>query len=138
MKPKLIKGGSHSDNRGTIHFNNDFDASDIKRIYTIENESTSYIRAWQGHKIERRWFSALNGSFEIKLIKVDNWEQPNNNAEIYAVSLNSTTLDTLYVPAGYISSIQAIEANAKLLVMSDYRLGDIQDEYRFAPDYSKR
>ena len=41
MKPELIKGGSHSDNRGSIIFNNDFDTTDIKRIYMVENESTN-------------------------------------------------------------------------------------------------
>ncbi|MGS0748828.1 hypothetical protein [Halpernia sp. GG3] len=48
MKPSLIKGGEFQDERGIINFN----ALGIKRIYTIENNSTEFIRAWQGHKIE--------------------------------------------------------------------------------------
>jgi hypothetical protein len=41
------------------------------------------------------------------------------------------------VPSGNITSIQALEANSKLMVMSDYLMGEIQDEYRFPIDYFK-
>ena len=95
MKPKLIKGGSHSDNRGSIIFNNDFDVSEIKRIYTIQNKNTNFVRAWQGHAIEKRWFSAIKGSFLIKLIKIDNWENPKKNLEVYSTILNDKNFDTL-------------------------------------------
>ena len=131
----IIPGGNHKDNRGTITFNNDFDASAIKRIYTIQNENTSIIRAWQGHKIEKRWFSAIKGSFEIKLIKIENWENPDKNSEVSTIILNDKNLDTLCVPNGYISSIQALEENSKLLAMSDYQLGEINDECKFEPNF---
>ena len=87
MIHKVITGGNHTDKRGTLTFNNDFDASDIKRIYTIENESTKTIRAWQGHKIESRWFSAIKGSFEIKLIKIENWESEEQESELKSAVL---------------------------------------------------
>jgi len=135
MKPTVIKGGSHSDNRGNLTYNNDFDMSSIKRMYFIQNSSTSFVRAWQGHVIERRWFSVVKGSFEIKLIKIDNWENPTKNLDIFSSILNDQNLDVLFVPAGYVNSIQALEENSKLLLMSDYRLGDIQDEYRFDSNY---
>ncbi|TYC08809.1 sugar epimerase [Bizionia gelidisalsuginis] len=135
MTHKLITGNRHTDSRGNLTFNNDFDASPIKRLYTIENKTTDYIRAWQGHKIESRWFSAIKGSFEIKLIQIDNWENPNKNAEICSTTLNDKSLDTLCVPKGYINSIQALEENSKLLVMSDYGFDEIKDEYRFDPNY---
>jgi dTDP-4-dehydrorhamnose 3,5-epimerase-like enzyme len=135
MKHKVITGNHHTDNRGNLTFNNDFDASDIKRIYTIENESTNIIRAWQGHKIESRWFSAIKGSFEIKIIKIKNWENPDKNAEVFSIILNDKNLNTLCVPNGYLNSIQALEENSKLLAMSDYKLGEINDEYKFDLNY---
>ena len=135
MKPQLISGGNHSDSRGTFRFNNDFNATEIKRIYTIENSSTEFIRGWQGHAIERRWFSAINGKFEIRLIKIENWENPAKKTSCSSFIIDDVKLDILAVPKGYISSIQALEENAKLLVMSDYMLGEIDDEYRFELDY---
>ena len=68
MKPKLIKGGSHSENNGNLTYNNDFDMSSIKLMYFIQNNCASFVRSWQGYTIKRRWFSVVKGSFEIKLI----------------------------------------------------------------------
>lgn len=135
MISTIIKGSSHTDARGTVFYNNDFDASAVKRIYVIENATTAIIRAWQGHKIEQRWFSAINGSFKIGLIKIDNWENPAKNLEMLTFTIHAATLEVLHVPQGYVSSIQAMEVGSKLLVMADHLLGEIKDEYRYDVDY---
>lgn len=133
--PNYLKGNKHQDERGIITFNNDFDASQIKRIYTIENASTEFIRGWQGHKIEQRWFACMNGSFEISVIDVDDFENPSKDLTIQKYLLTADVLTYLHVPAGCITAIQAKENNSKLLVLSDYSLGEIDDEYRFPIDY---
>ncbi|NCO64830.1 MAG: sugar epimerase [Flavobacteriia bacterium] len=135
MIPKITTGNSHTDARGTLFYNNDFDASAVKRMYVIENATTEIIRGWQGHKIEQRWFSAINGSFKIGLIKIDNWENPAKNLEMLTFTINADTLEVLHVPQGYVSNIQSLEEGSKLLVMADYLLGEIKDEYRFDVDY---
>ncbi|AOW08151.1 WxcM-like domain-containing protein [Flavobacterium gilvum] len=137
MNPKLISGNRYSDQRGTLLYNNNFDASLIKRIYIIENEKLELIRGWQGHQIEQRWFSAVIGRFEIQLIKIDNWEKPSKDLEVFTYLIDSEELNVLYVPNGYISSIQSLELNSKLLVMADYLLGENKDEYRFDIEYFK-
>lgn len=137
MEPKLINGNCHSDQRGILLYNNDFDASSIKRIYIIENESPQFIRGWQGHKIEERWFSVVSGKFKIQLIKIDNWDKPSLNLNILTYLIDSEKLNILHVPKGYVSSIQSLEVNSKLLVMADYLLGEIKDEYRYDIDYFK-
>ncbi|MDP5200705.1 WxcM-like domain-containing protein [Flavobacterium sp. DG2-3] len=137
MEPRLITGNYHSDQRGTLLYNNDFDASLIKRIYIIENESSEFIRGWQGHQIEQRWFSVVNGKFKIQLVKIDNWEEPSVNLENLTFFIDSEKLNVLHVPKGYVSSIQSLELNSKLLVMTDYFLGEIKDEYRYDIDYFK-
>jgi dTDP-4-dehydrorhamnose 3,5-epimerase-like enzyme len=133
--PRVIDGGAHEDHRGTLHYNNEFVASDVKRIYTITNKDLDFIRAWQGHKIERRWFSAIGGSFKIKLIRIDNWESPSRNLPQLQFSLSSESLDVLLIPSGYVTSIQASEENSKLLLMADYMYGEVKDEYRFDTTY---
>ncbi|KQT24068.1 sugar epimerase [Chryseobacterium sp. Leaf405] len=133
--PKIIHGEKYSDERGRLFFNNNFDVSPVKRIYFIENNSTEYIRGWTGHKIEQRWFTASKGVFIIKLIEIDNWENPSKNSEILEFELSSEKLDILYMPSGYVSAIRAKEENSKLLVMVNYSLGEINDEYRFPSDY---
>lgn len=135
MKPTLISGNFHKDERGQLFYNNDFDTTSTKRIYVIENHSIDFVRAWQGHKVEQRWFSAIQGRFIIQLIAVDNWEKPTQNLSRLEYILESATLDVLHIPGGYVSSIQALEEKSKLVVMSDYHLGEINDEFRYPMNY---
>ena len=135
MVPKLIHGKSHEDERGTLFYNNDFDASVIKRIYVIENQNTDLVRAWRGHEIEQRWFSAMMGSFKIELIAIDNWDRPAINLERLEFVLNSQKLEILHIPAGYVSSIQSLSEGSKLLVMADYSMGALKDDYRYEVNY---
>lgn len=135
MIPQLIEGCNYADSRGALLYNNDFVASAIKRIYLIENHSTDFVRGWQGHKIEQRWFSPISGSFRIQLIAIDHWEVPSQDLERFIFILNAEKLDVLHIPSGYISSIQSLEQGSKLLVMADYLIDEIEDEYRFNDDY---
>ena len=131
----LIQGKAHKDDRGMITFNNEFDASEIKRIYTIENHSTDFIRGWQGHKIEQRWFASMKGSFEISVIEVDDFTKPSKDLTIQKYLLTDEVLTYLHIPAGCITAIQAKSLDSKLLVLADYGLGEIADEYRYSSDY---
>ena len=136
MKPSsLIKGSSFTDLRGTLYYNNTFDSSAVKRIYIIENSSTKIFRGWQGHKIEQRWFSAVQGSFRIKLIEIDDWNSPSKSLVYQEIKLEAKTLDVLHIPQGYVTTIQSIENNSKLLVMADYAIGEIEDEHRYDLNY---
>lgn len=131
----LLEGKKHQDERGIITFNNDFDASQIKRIYTIENHSTEFIRGWQGHEIEQRWFACMKGSFEISVIEVDDFTKPSKDLTMQQYFLNEDILTYLHIPAGCITAIQSRTENSKLLVLADYGLGEINDEYRFDLNY---
>ena len=135
MLPEIIKGNILQDNRGNLFYNNNFNLSQIKRMYLIENENINIKRGWQGHKIEQRWFTAVSGTFTIWLIKIDNWENPSCNLEPNTLKLSSESLDVLHVPPGFISCIQATENASKLLIMSDYVIGEITDEYKFDINY---
>ena len=135
MEPILILGGNHEDKRGSLKYNNDFDATLIKRIYLIENIDTIFARCWQGHSIEQRWFSAVIGRFKIELIKIDDWENPSKDLEKIIFEISDESADILHIPGGYVSSIQAIENSSVLLAMADFKLNEIQDEYKFSSDY---
>ena len=138
MKPELILGGKFEDERGILFYNNDFDTSSIKRVYFIENASTSFERGWQGHKIEERWFIAVFGTIKISLIKIDDWETPSHDLESKTFELNQDEYKVLHVPSGYVSCIQTMTNDARLMVMSNYKLGEIKDEYRFPLETFKR
>jgi hypothetical protein len=137
MKPEMIFGKCHEDNRGLLFYNNDFDLSHIKRMYIIENISPDFVRSWKGHKIEQRWFCAVHGSITIQCVKIENWEIPNPIAQKIEFKLTANSFDILQVPPGYVTSIQSNEINSRLLVMSDYHFGEVDDQYSFPLDYFK-
>ena len=127
MIPKLIKGGDFIDTRGTVLFNNMFDASLVKRVYTISNHDLEFVRGWQGHKVEKRWFLSMVGEFTILVKKI---KMVDAQDEIQKFTLSSDTLDVLYVPNGYYTAIQSVKKDSKLMVMSDYHLYEIDDDVR--------
>lgn len=131
MKPNLLLGRGHQDERGCVKFNNDFNMSFIKRMYTIENNSSNSIRGWQGHKIEQRWFIASIGSFQIDVKSILAFENEDASQEILSFKLLSTSLDVLHIPAGFVTCIHSLEKNAQLLAFSDYELGAVRDEWRY-------
>ena len=135
MFPKLISGESFKDERGELNYNNSFNLYPIKRFYTIVNKDIYFKRGWQGHKIEQRWFTAVSGKFEIQISLIDNWSNPSVDLKKITFELVDDTLDVLQIPPGYISSIQSLTNNSKLLIMSDYELNEIEDEYRFPINY---
>nr|WP_199156610.1 WxcM-like domain-containing protein [Pedobacter sp. ASV2] len=131
----LLEGKRHRDGRGIITYNNDFDATQIKRIYTIENHSIDFIRGWQGHKIEQRWFTCTQGSFEVSVIEINDFTNPSKDLAIQKYLLTDDFLTYLHIPSGCITAIQAKADGSKLLVLADYGLGEINDEYRYNLDY---
>jgi dTDP-4-dehydrorhamnose 3,5-epimerase-like enzyme len=131
----IFEGKRHEDERGVITYNNEFDFSQIKRLYTIENHSTDFIRGWQGHKIEQRWYACLKGSFDICVIKVDDFTKPSKYLTNQKYLLKEDTLTYLHIPAGFITTIQAKSEGSKLQVLADYQLGEVDDEYRFDLNY---
>lgn len=134
----LIKGGAHSDHRGTITFINDFDMQAVKRFYRIKHPDIDTIRGWRGHKIEQRWFHVSSGAFLVKLIKVDDWVAPSSSLPIEEIILNEAHHIVLHIPAGYATAIRALEENSELMVFADYPIEHAKnDDYLFPLDYFK-
>jgi hypothetical protein len=134
---EIIKGNCYSDERGSLYYNNDFDASEVKRIYFIENKDIGFKRGWQGHKIEQRWFAAVQGSFKISVIAIDNWDNPSDNLVGEDFVLDALTMDVLHVPKGHVTCIEALQDASRLIAMSDYLIGKVADEHRFDINYFK-
>tara|TARA_R110002050_G_scaffold170054_2_gene301902 strand:+ start:5643 stop:6092 length:450 start_codon:yes stop_codon:yes gene_type:complete len=128
----LIHGSQHSDERGVIRFVNTFDLSPAKRFYTIEHNNTSIIRAWQGHKIEEKYFHTVKGSFMLAGVKIDDWSTPSESLVPEEFILKANDPQVLYVPAGYANGFRALEPDSILLVFSNLNLEEAaQDNYRF-------
>jgi len=134
----LIQGGIAKDGRGQIRFVNEFDMSLVKRFYIIKNADTELIRGWRAHRIEQRWFYVLSGSFNVDLVKIDDWESPDPALPVENVVLQADGMQVLHVPVGYGTAFQALEAESELLVYADYPVTHAAlDDYTWKYDYFK-
>tara|TARA_B110000211_G_scaffold194099_1_gene222126 strand:- start:915 stop:1352 length:438 start_codon:yes stop_codon:yes gene_type:complete len=132
VAPYIIKGGNYTDERGGLEFYNYFDMSQIKRLYFTTHFDTEVVRAWQGHTIESRWFISVKGSFIVKLVEIDNWENPSEELKVLKYKLTSEKQEILYIPSGYVNGFKALQADSKLMIMSNYGLNEVEnDEFRF-------
>ena len=116
------------DKRGKLFSCNQFDMTRVKRMYSIENINSDYVRGWKGHKIETRWFFATKGSIIINTISISDLEDPDSFSVINTFKLNDNNLDVLKVPPGFATSIKQYSNGDRICVFADYELGLSGDE----------
>ena len=134
-KPSIIKGGTFTDNRGTMRFVNAFDFPDVKRFYFIKHPDTSVVRAWQGHQFEKKYFYPITGSFIVAWVKIDDFENPSDDLipEVHHLSAKSSEL--LSIPKGYANGLKALEPNSELMIFSDLGVEEsVKEKIRFPSD----
>ena len=119
----VIEGNLHRDERGIVKFVNDFDMTQVVRMYCIEPK-LGVIRAWQGHKKETKWFYAAKGSFLVKTIDMDTSERKEYH-------LKYTESKVLEISGGHYNGFEAMEEGSVLMVFSDFGLEITKsDDYR--------
>jgi len=124
--PHLIEGGIFHDARGSLRFVNDFSLKDIKRFYITENADTQMVRAWQGHRVEAKFFMAIAGKIDIALVPIDHWEAPSPDLEVHHFYLDADNPAVLAVPPGYANGFRMQTPGARLLVFSVSTLADAE------------
>lgn len=133
--PFIICGEEFQDERGGVAFFNHLDMRPVRRMYVIAPLSPEIIRAWQGHRIESKWFFCISGAFEIKLIEIDDFHNPAPLLPIKNFTLSADKPQVLYVPGGFASGIKAISSDSKLMIYSDFTLEESsKDDFRYTVD----
>ncbi len=128
----LIKGNNHSDERGLMSFVNDFNLQGVKRFYAITHPNISVTRAWQGHKVETKYFFAAKGSFLVGWVKPGSWGASAEADIVNRQTLEASSPAVLKVMPGYANGFRALEPGSILLVFSDLALDEsASDTYRF-------
>ncbi|WP_346238509.1 WxcM-like domain-containing protein [Niabella insulamsoli] len=131
-RPQILSCDLHNDKRGTLTFANKFDMRAVKRFYMISHPSTKVVRAWQGHKVEQKWFFVIKGRFHLNLVEPDDWAQPSENLKPEVFDLDSQQPSILYVPGGFATGFKALEPESQIMVFSDCSVEESRkDDYRF-------
>jgi dTDP-4-dehydrorhamnose 3,5-epimerase-like enzyme len=131
-EPTLIAGNASSDDRGRVYFANEFDPSQCRRMYVVENFDTGTVRAWHAHRHERKWVIALSGAALACCVAIDDWESPSTEATVHRFTLDAQYPRVLAIPAGYANGAMSLLPQTKLLYFSDAPLEQsLQDDVRF-------
>ena len=129
---RRIQGSNFSDERGGLNFFNDFDMTEIVRMYEIAPSDTNTIRGWQAHREEKKWFYCNAGSFLMNLIQVDNFDAPSQTIHPKQFLLEAKNPSVLEITGGYATAFKAQVENSKLLVFSNFSLEESKkDDFRY-------
>jgi dTDP-4-dehydrorhamnose 3,5-epimerase-like enzyme len=129
MELNLISGGVAVDDRGSVRFVNDFDFSDVKRFYQVDNHRAGFIRAWHGHKKEGKYVYVPKGSALIGAVKMEGKEE----ARKYTLSEQHPKI--LWIPPGYANGFMSLTSDAIIQFFSTSSLEDsLNDDIRFPYD----
>ncbi len=133
--PLLIEGGRHADARGTIAFVNDFDFKGVDRFYTIRSQRPHEPRGWVGHRRERKWFFAVQGTILVAVVEPDDWQRPTTSLPVQRFVLSAAKPQVLHVPPNHATGSVGLSADGILMVFSSGTMESAKtDDYRFAVD----
>ena len=114
-----------------VSFNNDFDFNGIKRFYMVENHNEGFIRAWHGHIKESKYVCVISGAALIGAVSLSE-----KSSKPHKFTLDSSSLDILYIPKGYANGFMNLKNNTKIIFFSDSTIEEtVDDDIRF--DYDK-
>lgn len=139
MKTKKVKnivGDLAVDDRGMVSFINDFNFSDVKRFYQVENFSKDVIRAFHGHLKEGKYVYVARGSALVCVVAIDNTKNPSKKTKVQRFILSSKKPQVVYIPPGHANGFRPLEDNSLIIFYSTSTLKQsIKDDYRFPYDY---
>lgn len=131
-RPAVIEGEVFTDHRGTITSLNDFHLDGVRRIYFIHHPDASVVRGWHGHQNERKWFYCVKGTFDVAVVKIDNWENPSPDLRPEVFRLTEKDSRIVCVPAGYANCLKTSCEGSVMMVLSDKILPDAYaDSWRY-------
>ena len=135
-RPRIIEGGLCVDNRGSLAFFNDFALLGVQRFYIIRPQRPHAVRGWVGHQREQKWFTGVEGTLAVAVVRPDRWQSPDTHVPVSKFVLSATKPQILIVPPGHATAIIGMSARSALVVFSTETVDQApSDTYRFPPDF---
>ena len=129
-------GSTFIDERGKLSFCNDFDLSNYKRFYDIQNFNINFIRAWHGHKHEKKAVFVRKGNILLGLVKIDDFQNPSKKLNVNKVFLSAEKPMIVEIPDGYANGFMNLSSDTIVTFYSNKSLSEsANDDYRFPYDY---
>ena len=129
---KTFEGVNFIDDRGQLNFFNSFAMKEVVRFYEIVPRSPEIIRAWQGHKREKKWFYCHQGSFVMQVVQIDAFDNPPTAIKPQKLLLSAASPMVLEVPGGHATGFKSQEPESRMIVFSNFTLNESKkDDFRF-------
>lgn len=133
---RLVRGALAVDDRGMLGFVNDCDLAPVRRFYTVRNHCSGFVRAWHGHRHERKLVTVVAGAALVCAVRVDDWEAPSKDLVVERHVLSAGAPAVLDIPAGYANGAMSLTSDATLLYLSTSTLDESHgDDVRFPSRY---
>lgn len=127
-----VNGNLFVDDRGFLSFVNDFNLSDYKRFYIVENHKQDFIRAWHGHLKESKAVLCVQGAALVAAVKISNDGKILHDERPFAITLSERSPVVLKIPSGYANGFKTLTNDCKLMFFSSASLEESKnDDYRF-------
>jgi dTDP-4-dehydrorhamnose 3,5-epimerase len=137
-EPLKIIGGRYVDDRGFLKALIFPEGFTPKRLYSVNNWRSNFIRAWHGHKFESKLIYMSKGAGVIAAVHMSDLKAPDKNAPVHRFSIDSESHSAIFIPAGYANGLMSLTSDAEFTVISSATLDESKgDDYRFPFDYWK-
>ena len=118
-EPQIISGGTFKDHRGSLRFVNEFKFEGVKRFYFIKHPNIDFVRAWQGHQFEAKYFYPIKGTFVVAWVKIDDFASPSKTLIPDYHIISEEISELIFIPPGYANGIKALKPESELMIFSD-------------------
>jgi dTDP-4-dehydrorhamnose 3,5-epimerase len=131
-KTELIRGGTATDDRGTLLFINDFDTQKTRRFYIVTNHAQGFVRAWHAHRSEGIYVTVLRGAAIVAAVRVEDMDNPDPKAPVERYVLSERSPSVLYIPQGYANGAMTLTSDTMIQYFSTSTLEQSKhDDIRF-------
>lgn len=132
LVPTLFAGELAVDDRGSVAFVNDASLYGFRRFYVVRNHSRKFVRAWHGHRRERKLITVMSGTALICCVAVDDWDNPSPSLEVHRYVLSAERPAVLSVPGGFANGSMNLTDETAVCYFSDTSIEEASmDDVRF-------
>ena len=115
---------------------NGFRFEGVKRLYTVSNHRSGFVRAWHAHRNEAKFVLVVLGAAIVAAVRIDDWQTPSKDQLVHRYVLSSEQPAILHIPAGYANGFMTLSVNTKLLFFSTASLEESRrDDIRYDARY---
>ena len=137
-EPQKILGGRFVDDRGFLKALIFPEGFTPKRLYSVNNWRSNFIRAWHGHQFESKLIYMSKGAGIVAAVHMSDPTKPDKSAAVCRFAIDSESHAAIFIPAGYANGLMPLTSDAEFTVISSASLEESKaDDYRFPFDYWK-